>query len=96
MIDPALWKARFADWLEVRFRSRDTRQNYLAGLNTFLEFVLALGITSWAEANQDVLEEYRAHVFSLRNPKTGNALRVGTHIARLMSVKVFFRFLVRD
>lgn len=96
MIDPALWKARFADWLEVRFRSSDTRNNYLRGLNPFLEFVLALGATSWAEVNQDVLEEYRAHVFGLRNPRTGNSLRVGTHIARLMSVKVFFRFLVRE
>lgn len=96
MIDPSLWKTRFADWLEVRYRSRDTRHNYLSGLSSFMEFVLALGATSWAEVNQDVLEEYRAHVFSLRHPRTGNSLRVGTHVARLMSVKIFFKFLVRD
>lgn len=96
MIDPLLWKARFADWLEVRYRSRDTRHNYLTGLNGFFEFVLALGLTSWAEANADVLEEYRAHVFALRHPRTGNPLRVGTHVARLIAVKVFFKFLVRE
>jgi integrase/recombinase XerD len=96
MIDPPLWKARFADWLEVRYRSQDTHRSYLGPLNAFLEFILALGITSWAELNQDVLEEYRAHVFALRHPRTGNALRVVTQIGRLMAVKVFCKFLVRD
>lgn len=96
MIDPDLWKARFADWLEVRYRSQDTRHNYLSGLGGFFEFLTALGLTNWAEVNQDVLEEYRAYVFSLRHPRTGNPLKVGTHVARLMCVKVFFKFLVRD
>lgn len=96
MLDTSVWKARFADWLAVRYRSRDTRNNYLSAIVGFLEFVLALGLTSWAEANRDVLEEYRAHVFSLRHPRTGNPLRVGTHVARLMAVKVFFKFLSRD
>jgi integrase/recombinase XerD len=96
VIDAALWKARFSDWLEVRYRSQDTRHNYLASLGRFLEFLNALGLTSWAEVTRDVLEEYRAHVFGLRHPRTGNFLKVGTHVARLMTVKVFFRFLVRD
>lgn len=96
MLETSVWKARFADWLAVRYRSRDTRNNYLSAIGGFLEFVLALGLTSWAEANRDVLEEYRAHVFSLRHPRTGNPLRVGTHIAHLMAVKVFFKFLSRE
>lgn len=96
MLEMDLWRARFADWLEVRYRSRDTRHNYLSSIRCFLEFAVALGLTSWAEANRDVLEEYRAHVFSLRHPRTGNPLRVGTHIAHLMAVKVFFKFLSRE
>lgn len=96
MLETDLWRARFADWLEVRYRSRDTRHNYLSPLKCFLEFVVALGLTSWGEANRDVLEEYRAHVFSLRHPRTGNPLRVGTHVAHLMAVKVFFKFLSRE
>lgn len=96
MLETDLWRARFADWLGVRYRSRDTRNNYISHLKSFLEFVLALGLTSWGEANRDVLEEYRAHVFSLRHPRTGNPLRVGTHIAHLMAVKVFFKFLSRE
>lgn len=93
MLETALWKARFADWLEGRYRSRDTRHNYLRSLKLFLDFVMALGLTSWAEANRDVLEEYRAHVFSMRHSRTGKPLRVGTHVAHLVAVKVFFRFL---
>lgn len=95
-METSVWKARFADWLGARYRSSDTCRNYLSHLTSFLEFVAALGLTSWAEANRDVLEEYRAHVFSLRHPRTGNPLRVGTHVAHLMAVKVFFRFLSRD
>lgn len=96
MLETSVWKERFADWLAVRYRSRDTRNNYLSAIGGFLEFVLALGLASWAEANRDILEEYRAHVFSLRHPRTGNPLRVGTHIAHLMAVKVFFKFLSRE
>ena len=96
MMEMPLWRTRFADWLELRYRSRDTRHNYLNHLSPFLQFIQAMGLTSWAELNQDVLEEYRGHVFALRHPRTGNALKVGTHVVRLMAVKVFCKFLVRD
>jgi integrase/recombinase XerD len=96
MLDLELWKARFADWLELRYTSRDTRQNYRNGIGGFWDFVVGLGLSSWAEANRDTLEEYRAHVFSRRHSRTGQPLRVGTQVSDLMSVKVFFKFLHRE
>jgi len=46
VLDMSLWKGRFADWLALRYRSLDTRRNYLTHVGGFLEFVLALGLTS--------------------------------------------------
>jgi len=36
MLETSVWKARFADWLAVRYRSRDTRNNYLSAIGGFL------------------------------------------------------------
>lgn len=96
LIDGALWKARFGDWLALRFRSLDTRKNYLAGLGPFLEFIQGLGLSSWAEANLDVLEEYRSQLRSQRHSRTGQPLQVSTQVGHLMAVKTFFRFLTRE
>ena len=95
-MDFALWKVRFHDWLEVHFPSKDTLNNSLQGIRPFFDFVRSLGLSSWTEANRDVLEEYRNRVFFSKNHRTGQSLKVGTHVARLMAVKVFFRFLVTE
>jgi integrase/recombinase XerD len=95
-LDFELWKQRFADWLETRFESKDTRHNYSAGLLPFLDFVNRHGATSWTEVNRDWIEEYRSHIFTARNVRTGKPLATGTRVARLISVKVFFKFLVRE
>ena len=95
-MDFALWKARFHDWLDVHFPSQDTLTNCVQGVRPFFEFVKSLGLSSWTEANRDVLEEYRNRVFFSKNHRTGQSLKVGTHVARLMAVKVFFRFLVTE
>ena len=70
-MDFELWKQRFADWLETRFESKDTRHNYSAGLLPFLDFVGRHGATSWTEVNRDWIEEYRSHIFTARNVRTG-------------------------
>lgn len=95
-MDFELWKARFHDWLELRFSSKDTVHNCLSGVRPFFDFVHSLGLLSWTEANRDALEEYRNRVFFSKHPRTGKPLKVGTHVARLMAVKVFFRFLVTE
>lgn len=95
-MDLDLWRSRFQDWLETKYTSRDTIKNHLSGVETFLEFVQALKLASWSEANRDVLEEYRNHVFYMKNKRTGAALKVTTQIGRLISVKIFFKFMVRQ
>lgn len=91
-----LWRERFRDWLTVRFASADTVRNYVSGLEPFFEFVLSFGLRSWTELTRDVLEEYRGSLFRRKNARNGQALTVGTHVARLLSVKIFCRFLVSD
>ena len=53
-------------------------------------------MASWTQAPRDFIEEYRGRLFYRKHSKTGKALSVGTHVARLMAVKIFFRFLVRE
>jgi len=95
-MDWDLWTARFHDWLELQFPSQDTLRNCVSGVKPFFEFAQSLGLQSWTEANRDILEEYRNRVFFAKHPRTGQALKVGTHVARLMAVKTFFRFLIRE
>ena len=95
-MDFEVWRERFRDWLAVRFASGDTVRNYVAGMEPFWEFAACLGLRSWTEATRDVLEEYRTRLFYSRHHKTGRPLGVGTHVARLLSVKTFFRFLVSE
>lgn len=96
MLNLDIWRARFEDWMELRFQSRDTASNYLVGIKPFFEYVTFLRLNSWTEANRDVLEEYRARVFLMKNARTGQPLQVGSHVAKLMAVKTFFCFLVKE
>jgi integrase/recombinase XerD len=95
-MDFELWKTRFRDWMVIRHFSADTICGYLNSLEPFLTFFEALGLTSWTEVSRDVIEEYRSHVFYQKNRRNGQALKVGTQVARLVSVKSFFRFMVRE
>lgn len=95
-MDFDLWLARFQDWLRLRFSSKDTVRNCLSGLRPFIDFAHELGLASWTEANRDVLDEYRTRLFFGKNHRTGQAWTVGTQVARIMAVKTFFRFLVKD
>lgn len=95
-LDLDLWKARFADWLELKLPSKDSMHNYTSKLRPFLEFVTDLGLSSWTEVNRDVLETYRAEVLAARHIRTQQPLTSGSHVARLMAVKTFFRFLSEE
>lgn len=90
-----LWRARFEDYLKVRY-SQDTVNNYRRGLAPFLEFVQASGLTRLSEVTADFLEGYRTHLFYRRHPRTGQSLSLGTQVAYLLAVKVFFRFASRE
>lgn len=91
-----VWRERFRDWLTVRYASPDTVRNYVVGLVPLFEFIRGLRLTSWTMVTRDVLEEYRSRLFYRKNSRTGQALSVGTHVARLLAVRIFFRFLVRE
>jgi integrase/recombinase XerD len=95
-IDWELWKARFQDWMVIRHFAPDTVNSYVRALEPFLVFIQALGVESWTEVNRDTLEEYRSHIYYQKHQRTGQALRLGTHVSRLVSVKSFFRFMVRE
>ena len=57
MLNLDIWRAQFQDWLELRFTSKDTRNNCLSGIAPFFEYVAFLRLNSWTEADRDVLEE---------------------------------------
>ena len=91
-----LWKERFREWLTLRFSSLDTVKGYLSGITPFFGFVRELGFSTWTEVTRDVLDEYRNRQFYSKHHRTGRALSVGTHVSRLIAVKIFFRFLARE
>jgi integrase/recombinase XerD len=95
-MDWALWKTRFRDWLVVRQFASDTVHGYLSNLEPFLDFVEALALSSWTEVSRDVVEEYRSHVFYQKHRRNGQALKVSTQVHRLVAIKSFFKFLVRE
>jgi integrase/recombinase XerD len=93
MLNLDIWRAQFQDWLELRFTSKDTRNNCLSGIAPFFEYVVFLRLNSWTEADRDVLEEYRARIFAMKHTHTGQPIKVGTRVSKLVALKSFFKFL---
>lgn len=95
-MDIDLWKQRFRDWLELEFASADTVSNQVQGLRLFWQLIQTQKIESWTEVTRDFVDEYRAQLFCEKHKRTGQPLATGTHIARIVAVKTFFRFLVAE
>lgn len=95
MYDHATWSQRFAEWLKTRYSSADTVRNYRSGLRPFFEFLEEQGVETVTAVGADLLEGYRTWTFYQKLPGTQKSLSVGAQVARLMSVKTFYRFVTQ-
>lgn len=90
----ALWKTRFAEYLQVRQFSPRTVQTYAAELKPFFEFLEELAVPDLASVTRDVIEEYRTRLYYARH--RGKKLCASTQALRLGAIKAFTRFLDRE
>ena len=95
----ALWKERFREYMQLCGWSPRTVATYIYELGPLFSFLEAHGVDSVAAITQEVVEEYRTHLFYAEyrgNDPTlkGQRLSIRTQGTRLSAVKAFLRFLV--
>ena len=87
---------KFYQRLQVRNFAASTiklRRDYLG---QFLQWLDDRGITQIDEVTRDVLLAYQRYFFHLRSRRTGKPLKFSTQISRLIPVRAWFRFLLRE
>lgn len=92
----AVWKLRFEDYLRLQRRASSTLRSYTASVRELLEFLEGVGVTALGEVGREQIEEYRAHLYYRRHHRTGKPLSAKTQGLRLVALRTFFRFLVRE
>lgn len=96
-----------ADTLEVlaeKFYQRMQVRNFAAStiklrreyLGRFLTWLDERGITEIDEVTRAVLLSYQRYLFHFRSRRTGSALKFSTQLSRLVAVRAWFRFLLRE
>jgi len=98
-VNLALWKERFREYMQLCGWSPRTVATYIYELGPLFSFLEAHGVDSVAAITQEVVEEYRTHLFYAEyrgNDPTlkGQRLSIRTQGTRLSAVKAFLRFLV--
>ena len=93
-MNPALWKSRFKEYLELRNYSPRSVDGYTAELAPFFRFLEAQGVESLAALTRETIEEYRTHLFEASH--RGRRLSAATQAHRLSTIRVFTRFLARE
>ncbi len=87
--------ARFFEWRAVHHFSQRARRAQSSDLGIFSRWCLERGIVRPDEVTRPVLERYQRWLFYYRR-KDGRPLTVRTQHARLVCVRSFFRWLVRE
>jgi len=92
-------KEKFAEHLKVRGKSQTTRKKYPKELARFFCWLLAEHpkVSSLAEITRDILSSYQTHLYYAEHHKCpGKTLAFSTQIGRLVAVRSFFQFLLKD
>ena len=87
---------QFYQRLQVRNFAASTiklRRDYLG---QFLQWLDDRGITQIDEVTRDVLLAYQRYLFHFRSRRSGQPLKFSTQASRLIPVRAWFRFLLRE
>ena len=94
MLSPQGWLVKFAQHMSTHGFAERSIPNYLLNVRQFVEYLGDLGITSLADVSRKVMLDYQLHVsLSLHR---GNRLAHVTQRNRIVCLKTFFRFLVKN
>jgi integrase/recombinase XerD len=85
----------FIAWMRVRNTAEYTQHNRRACVAQFVRWAGERGIEDPMEVTRPVLESYQRHLYYYRQ-KNGKPLTFRTQYARLVPVRVWFRWLVRN
>lgn len=96
MLSLALWQERFAGYLRQRSYAESTVYTYTRELGPFFEFCLGRGVRELAEVTRELVEEYRTHLYYLRQKGGDQPLTPRTQQGRLGAVLAFLRYLYRQ
>ena len=87
--------AEHLQWLLVRQYSPATVRTRADSMLGFVEWCEARSLTEPAQVTKPILERYQRHLFLYRK-KDGRPLAAGTQHGRLMGLKSYFKWLVRE
>ncbi len=87
---------KFYQWLQVRNFAASTIKLRREYLGQFLQWLDDRGITRIDEITREVLLGYQRYLFHHRSRRTGKPLKFSTQISRLIPVRAWFRFLLRE
>lgn len=96
MLTAATWQERFAAWLRARSYAERTVLSYTWELGPFFEFCLGRGARELADVTRELVEEYRTHLYYLRQKGEDRPLAPRTQMHRLGAVLAFLRFCYRQ
>jgi integrase/recombinase XerD len=86
----------FIDWMGAMHFSVHTVKNRRIELGYFIDWCEERSITRPDEVTRALLERYRQHVFHYRRKDSGTPLSFQTQHKRLISVRMFFKWLTRQ
>ena len=92
-------KEKFAEHLKIRGMSRTTQEKYPRELARFLRWLRELSpeVSSLAGIGRDIFSAYQSHLYYVEHRKhPGKTLAFSTQIGRLVAVRSFFRFLLKE
>ena len=85
---------KFKEHMEMEGWTEKTVIGYMSDLKLFFEYLKATDLEDIQGITKDAIYRYQMHLYSYKNEK-GNPLSLSTQLGRLVSVRGFFRFLVK-
>jgi len=89
-----LWRDRFVAYMRRKDYSLRTLKDYSLTLRFFFLFLADLGIDRLSNVTKEVVHEYQTHLFYYE--RKGKRLSFSSQATRLIVLRTFFRFLVRE
>ncbi len=89
------WYFRFKEWMRVKGYSDRTISSRKHHLRYFILWCEDRGLQKATEITKPILDRYQRHLFNLRKTN-GEPLSLGTQNIRLVSVKSYFRWMMKQ
>jgi len=86
----------FIEWMDAMHYSPSTTKNRRIDLGYFIDWCEERSIMTPHDVTRAMLERYRQYVFAYRKTRDGLPLSFETQGRRLISVRMFFKWLVRS